>query len=185
MEKIKKVLKIMFSVSLFLLILGFTIMPVMAEETWPVINEITEEVLETTSDNKEGSGTTKDSLKPVDDSNYQHPNIPGRDSIIGGNSDSQQVYNAYIDVMPVVSTDDILRWATTKGNEIIYFLQIIVQPFTIIIFIIAAFMALIGSIGKGDMVSKGLWGMVCSALVYAGVLYAPVILQTFVGWVAF
>ena len=56
--------------------------------------------------------------------------------------------------------------------------------FAIIIFIIAAFMTLIGCIGKSDMVGKGVWGMVLSVVVYAAVLYAPVILQSFVGWVA-
>ena len=86
--------------------------------------------------------------------------------------------------LPVTTTDDILNWATTKGNEIIYTLQIFCQPFAILIFIIAAFMTLIGCIGKGDMVGKGVWAMVMSVVVYAAVLYAPVILQTFVGWVA-
>lgn len=86
--------------------------------------------------------------------------------------------------LPVTTTDDILNWATTKGNEIIYMLQIFCQPFAILIFIVAAFMTLIGCIGKGDLVGKGVWGMVMSVVVYAAVLYAPVILQTFVGWVA-
>ena len=89
-----------------------------------------------------------------------------------------------MELVPNTSTDDILNWATTKGNEIIYVLQIFCQPFAIIIFIIAAFMTLIGCIGKSDMVGKGAWGMVLSVIVYAAVLYAPVILQTFVGWVA-
>lgn len=86
--------------------------------------------------------------------------------------------------LPQTSMDEILNWATTKGNEIIYVLQIFCQPFAIIIFIIAAFMTLIGCIGKSDMVGKGVWGMVLSVVVYAAVLYAPVILQSFVGWVA-
>lgn len=86
--------------------------------------------------------------------------------------------------LPQTSMDDILNWATTKGNEVIYVLQIFCQPFAIIIFIIAAFMTLIGCIGKADMVGKGVWGMILSVVVYAAVLYAPVILQAFVGWVA-
>lgn len=94
-------------------------------------------------------------------------------------------YDGYQQIeLPKTSMDDILNWATTKGNEIIYVLQIFCQPFAIIIFIIAAFMTLIGCIGKSDMVGKGVWGMVLSVVVYAAVLYAPVILQSFVGWVA-
>lgn len=128
--------------------------------------------------------TTSGTIDPTKGEEYVGPTVDGKDSLYTGISDAEAVHDAYIDVMPVVSTNDILKWATTKGNEIIYFLQIIVQPFTIIIFIIAAFITLVGSIGRGDMVGKGLWGMICSVLVYAAVLYAPVILQTFVGWIA-
>ena len=128
--------------------------------------------------------STSGTLNPTGGAEYNGPTIDGKDSVYSGITDAEAVHDAYIDVMPVVSTNDILKWATTKGNEVIYFLQIIVQPFTIIIFIIAAFITLIGSIGRGDMVGKGLWGMICSVFVYAGVLYAPVILQTFVGWIA-
>lgn len=101
--------------------------------------------------------------------------------IVGGIDDSTGMPTVSL---PQTSMDDILNWATTKGNEIIYVLQIFCQPFAIIIFIIAAFMTLIGCIGKSDMVGKGVWGMVLSVVVYAAVLYAPVILQSFVGWVA-
>ena len=128
--------------------------------------------------------STTGTLKPTGGDTYIAPSVDGKDALYSGITDAEMVHDAYIDVMPVVSTNDILDWATTKGNEIIYFLQIIVQPFTIIIFIIAAFITLIGSIGRGDMVGKGVWGMICSVLVYAAVLYAPVILQTFVGWIA-
>jgi len=128
--------------------------------------------------------STTGSMDATAGEEYVGPTVDGKDALYSGISDAEAVHDAYIDVMPVVSTNDILKWATTKGNEIIYFLQIIVQPFTIIIFIIAAFITLIGSIGRGDMVGKGLWGMITAVLVYAAVLYAPVILQTFVGWIA-
>lgn len=115
---------------------------------------------------------------------------PGMTTGTGGSTLSGNLYDDSTGIediggqLPVTTTDDILNWATTKGNEIIYMLQIFCQPFAILIFIVAAFMTLIGCIGKGDMVGKGVWGMVMSVVVYAAVLYAPVILQTFVGWVA-
>ena len=102
---------------------------------------------------------------------------------IGGNMTSTGIEDIG-GSLPVTTTDDILNWATTKGNEIIYMLQILCQPIAILIFIIAAFMALIGCVSKGDLVGKGVWGMIMAVIVYAVVLYAPVILQTFVGWVA-
>ena len=128
------------------------------------------------------------SVEPVTESPEVAP--PDIDSpSMGGSSIAdtealKQLESQYLELVPNTSTDDILNWATTKGNEIIYVLQIFCQPFAIIIFIIAAFMTLIGCIGKSDMVGKGAWGMVLSVIVYAAVLYAPVILQTFVGWVA-
>lgn len=108
--------------------------------------------------------------------------IPGRDAVQDDIDEADKVYNSYIDVMPKVSTNDMINWVMTKGNEIIYFLQIIIQPITTIFFIINALLCLVGSIGRGDMVGKGVWGMIICAIVYAAVLYAPVILQTFVGW---
>jgi hypothetical protein len=151
-------------------------MPAMATDTSDWYSESLSPTTNTTQ--------TIGSMDATTGEEYVGPTVDGKDALYSGISDAEAVHDAYIDVMPVVSTNDILKWATTKGNEIIYFLQIIVQPFTIIIFIIAAFITLIGSIGRGDMVGKGLWGMICSVLVYAAVLYAPVILQTFVGWIA-
>lgn len=116
------------------------------------------------------------------------PDVNGGDNIIDTGSDTLLPgLDGIEDIgsqLPNPTTDQILNWATTKGNEIIYMLQIFCQPFAILIFIIAAFMTLIGCIGKSDMVGKGVWGMVLSVVVYAAVLYAPVILQTFVGWIA-
>lgn len=172
-------------IALMLIMSSILAIPVFAADTaWPTTtNTVTNST--NTSDNLSATDSTSGSLSPTDNPVTTPSTLPNNDVLAGvDNVDAKNVYNSYVDVMPVVSTNDILKWATTKGNEIIYFLQIIVQPFTIIIFIIAAFITLIGSIGRGDMVGKGLWGMVMSVVVYAAVLYAPVILQTFVGWVA-
>lgn len=93
-------------------------------------------------------------------------------------------YDQIYSQLPTVTSSDILNWATTKGNEVIYILQVIAQPFAIVIFIIAAFMTLIGCVGKSDMIGKGVLGMCLSLVVYAAILYAPVLLQAFSGWVA-
>jgi hypothetical protein len=122
-------------------------------------------------------------LSPTEGYSSSEPTVSGRDAVKGNIDQANQVYAGYVDVMPKVSTNDLINWTLTKGNEIIYYLQICVQPFTTIFFIINALMCLVGSIGRGDMVGKGMWGMILSAIVYAAVLYAPVILQTFVGWV--
>lgn len=71
-----------------------------------------------------------------------------------------------------------------KGDDIIFVLQRIVQPFTIIVFIISAFITLIGSILDSNLLSKGFWGMCISVFVYAIVLYAPVIVPIGANWVA-
>lgn len=129
-------------------------------------------------------GDVVDTLNPVDDTHSTDIHVPGRDAGLLTTDEATKIHDGYIDVMPVVTTDDILQWAVTKGNEIIYLLQVICQPFAIIIFIIAAFITLVGAIGKGDLVGKGVFSMIIACVVYAAALYAPVILQTFVGWVA-
>ena len=116
-------------------------MPAMATEN----SDWYSESLSPTTNNTQTIG----SMDATTGEEYVGPTVDGKDTLYSGISDAEAVHDAYIDVMPVVSTNDILKWATTKGNEIIYFLQIIVQPFTIIIFIIAAFITLIGSIGRG------------------------------------
>ena len=96
----------------------------------------------------------------------------------------ERVYSAR-DTIPTVYIDDIVEWTNRKGFEIVHFLQIIIQPLTIIIFIIAAFLLLFGSIGSGEVAGRGLFGMVTSVVVYALVLYAPLIMNLFVGWISY
>lgn len=79
--------------------------------------------------------------------------------------------------------DKVVYYFYGKGYDIIHFLQKVVQPFAIIIFIIGAFMALLGSLGNGMLAGKGFWGMSVSVVMYAVVLYSPLIMQTMVGWV--
>lgn len=94
------------------------------------------------------------------------------------------INTSYLDTIPEVTIDDYINWVNRKGFEVIRFLQVVAQPIIIIVFIISAFMVLFGSIGRGDLSGKGMWGMVVSAIVHALILYAPLILQIFVGWIS-
>lgn len=87
------------------------------------------------------------------------------------------------DGIPEVSTDEIAEWADRKGFEIVGLLQRFVQPFSIVIFIGCAILALMGAFGNGRLVSTGLLGMVISLVIYAVVLYAPEIMDGFLSWV--
>lgn len=93
----------------------------------------------------------------------------------------ERVYSAR-DTIPVVNIDDITNWTNRKGFEVIHFLQAIIQPFAIIIFIISAFLLMIGSLGNAQMSGRGVCGMVTSVVVYSLVLYAPLFMSVFVGW---
>lgn len=97
---------------------------------------------------------------------------------------AEKIYSSYSDVVPVVTTDQMVEWILRKGNEIISILQVFAQPFAIIIFIISAAICLIGSLTKGNMTSKGLMGMISSALLYAAVLYAPLLVNVVSGFLA-
>lgn len=99
-----------------------------------------------------------------------------------GDKMASDIYAQYSDVIPDVSIDDAIAWSNKKGFEIIKFLQTFIQPFAIICFMLGAIFVLVGSIGNNQLAGKGMWGMVCSVLAYAGVIYAPLILQVLVGW---
>ena len=139
---------------------------VFADDGWP------------TNDNYDSSVQfTEDSVKDLDE-------IRGTIESMDRSTKSFSTYTNNEDVLPDVTIDDAIEWANKKGFEIIHFLQVLVQPFAIIIFIISALFTLVGSIGRGDLSGKGLWGMVISVIVYAIVLYAPVILKAFVSFIA-
>lgn len=191
------------SIAVFLIISSFV--PVFAaDDGWSTdISENTTETLSPIDSSVTGPGTTQsiqnsqesntNILRPEDENivnegaetRINNPNPVLNDETFRNLDDeSQRVYAGYRDIIPMVETDDILQWILEKGYQIIHLLQVVVQPFSIIIFIIGAFLALIGSIGRGDLSGKGMWAMIISTIVYAVVLFAPVIMQTFVGWVS-
>jgi len=93
----------------------------------------------------------------------------------------------YTDVsklLPDVSIDDAVEWGQRKTYEIIQLMQTFVQPICIICFIISAFMFLFGTIASNNWAGRGLMGIFMSSIVYALVMFAPVIVQTFTAWVS-
>lgn len=86
--------------------------------------------------------------------------------------------------LPNATIDDASNWAERKGFEIVGFLQTVVQPFAVIIFIGCGLMALVGAFGNGSLVGKGIVGMVIALIMYAVVLYAPELLDFFMAWVS-
>ena len=82
------------------------------------------------------------------------------------------------------SMEDASAWGERKMYEIVELLQRWVQPFAIIIFIICSFLILFGAIGNGRLLGIGMTGIALTLLVYAGVLFAPEILNFFSSWVA-
>lgn len=85
--------------------------------------------------------------------------------------------------LPDVTVDDMSIWTERKGFEIIGFLQKFIQPFAIVIFIFSAIITLIGALGNGKQVSRGIVGMFISLIMYVVVLYAPEIMDVFLNWV--
>lgn len=85
--------------------------------------------------------------------------------------------------IPDVGVEEVSSWTERKGFEIIGLLQKFVQPFSIIIFIGCAILTLIGAFGNGQLVSRGIMGMVIALIMYAVVLYAPEIMDVFLNWV--
>lgn len=169
---------------------------------WPVeieatgINEeIPEPIIEEDIILEEEIVQETEALSPVDDTTtgiedkvvfgeeYDLVNRLGNSKVNSAElTEAQKIYSGYSDVVPVVTTDQMVEWILRKGNELISILQVFAQPFAIIIFIISAAICLIGSLTKGNMASKGLMGMISSALLYTAVLYAPLLVNTFTGF---
>lgn len=84
--------------------------------------------------------------------------------------------------LPSVSMQEANDWADEKGQDATSFLQVIGQWFSIIIFIICAVLSLIGAIG--GRASKGVVGMLIAIIMYAGITYAPALIQFFSSWLA-
>lgn len=79
--------------------------------------------------------------------------------------------------IPEVDIDDVTEWTDRKGHQIITMIQRFAQPFTIIIFIGCAILTLIGAFGDSRMISKGIYGMFISVIVYAVILNADKIMD--------
>lgn len=85
--------------------------------------------------------------------------------------------------LPSVSADQASSYFEKKGFELVGVLQTIAQPFSVIVFIISAFLTLVGAFGNASLVGKGLVGMMIACVMYAVVLYAPELLDFFLAWV--
>lgn len=79
--------------------------------------------------------------------------------------------------LPNVGISDVNEWTDRKGSEIITAIQRFAQPFTIIIFIGCAILTLIGAFGDSRMISKGIYGMFISVIVYAVIINANTIMD--------
>lgn len=82
-----------------------------------------------------------------------------------------------------VTLDQASAWAERKGYDVIGFLQTIVQPISIIMFILGAFVTLMGSFGNSQLVGRGIFTMVISIVIYSTVLFAPEIVDFVFNWV--
>lgn len=87
-----------------------------------------------------------------------------------------------IGVSPVITTDQMVEWGLRKGNELISILQIFAQPLCIVVFIFGCGKTLIGFfIGTAG---KGLMPMGLSAIIYAAILYSPILVNSLVSFSA-
>lgn len=86
-------------------------------------------------------------------------------------------------LLPKVETEQIVEHIKRKGFEIINILQELIQPIAIIFFMLGAIMMLFGSFARGDLAGKGFYTMFMSGVSYALVLYAPIIVPAFAGWI--
>ena len=100
-------------------------------------------------------------------------------------SNQDQYTHIYgIKANPIITTDQIVDYILRKGNELISIFQTFAQPFCIIFFIFGCGCMLIGSITKSSLTSKGITGTLLSVIVYALILYSPILVNTLVSYLA-
>lgn len=156
-----------------------------SEETLP--SDAQEEVVDVSgglsATDKGTSSLTNSAVFPEEDYGLINRLTSGA-NVNGELTEAEKIYSNYADVVPVVTTDQMVEWILRKGNEIISILQIFAQPFAIIIFIVSCAICLIGSLTKGNMAGKGLIGMIASAILYAACLYAPLLVNSITGFLS-
>lgn len=85
-------------------------------------------------------------------------------------------------VTPIFTTTQMTDWILRKGNELIAIFQDIAFPFCVITFILATFITIFGLL-TGNA-GQGLIGMSASAIGYAAILYAPMLVNVVVCFVS-
>lgn len=75
--------------------------------------------------------------------------------------------------MPNVQIGQAKSFVEEKGFDIVELLQVFAQPFSIGMFILGAFFAVTGFLGKSSGVMKGLLMMGFAILIYAAILSGP------------
>lgn len=100
------------------------------------------------------------------------------------NTELKTVQDLASSQVETVTIGEAEKWAERKGFELVHFLQKVVQPFSIIMFILSAMISLFGSFGNSQLVGRGIWGMLIAVIMYAVVLYAPEIMDSVLGWLA-
>lgn len=102
---------------------------------------------------------------------------------IKNNSNSLEVYNND-KTLPKTDIKQATNWATRKGTDVVYFLQNIVKPLAIAVFIICGLITLFGAIGGKGYVSKGLVGLCISVIIFTATSFAPEIVEYASRWLA-
>ena len=85
--------------------------------------------------------------------------------------------------VPSTTIDEASEWAEEKGYDIVKFFQRIIQPITIVTFIIGIIMCIFSFIIKNG-VKIGITVVIFSVIGYTCVLFANEIVQFFVQWLS-
>jgi len=82
------------------------------------------------------------------------------------------------------TVDNVKTYVDNKGGQGIFLLQYAAEPFLVIAFICFVFMLVLGIFGNGELVGKGIFGMLTCGIAYSMVLYAPEIMGFISGFAA-
>jgi hypothetical protein len=97
--------------------------------------------------------------------------------VVFASGDGSDITNVLGDERADVTIEEVEGYVEEKGNRFISFLQYAAEPVLIIAFILSALIASFGAIGDGNLITKGLMGMIISGVSYSAILFAPELLS--------
>ena len=112
------------------------------------------------------------------------PPISSYDLIDESNTSNTNEMLTPDNIVPSVPMETAMNHLEGKVFDVVKLLQTIGKPICIVMFIACVLVTIVGAIGKGGYVAKGIIGMLICGVSYTCILFAPQIVAFFSSWLS-